>query len=343
MARAFLDRDDDGEFDVTLAGPLRPLAGLGIPAQWGHRRPHVVRWDSGRLSPWADLAWPSVGRAAGDSVWYFPHWDMPWLARPRRSVVLVSDVIPLVVPGATSPFKRKVAKRWIRRSAVRATQIAVSTAFTRSELIAIWPDLADKTTVVPLGVDRGFFETPAALPQQLRSLVDAGPFMLSVGNRKTHKNLVMGPEVLARVPDIRWLVVGESFAGWESVMQRAATLGVSNRIHVLESQPDPVVHALYAASVCLFFPSRNEGFGLPILEALAAGTRVVVGNAGASVEVLGGHGAVCDVDDPDGFAAAVSSALSLGRPGPAGRTHAMSFTWERSARVLAEIIREIAR
>jgi glycosyltransferase involved in cell wall biosynthesis len=340
MPQAFAAGNSAAEFEITVAGPPHALADLGVDRWVG--RPRVVPWEAGRLSPWSDLSWPAVDRAVGDAVWYFPHWDMPWLARPRRSVALVNDVIPLVVPGATSRARSVLARRWIRRSALKATRVAVSTAYTRTELVEIWPDLADRTRVVPLGVDGRFFSTPIPLPPAIRSLAEA-PFMLSVGNRKAHKNLAMGPEVLARVAGIHWIVVGEFFPAWDAVIQRAAKLGVANRIHVLESQPDEVVHALYAGAVCLFFPSRNEGFGLPILEALAAGSRVVIGRAGASVEVLGGHGAVCDLDDADAFASAVQDALRAGPPGKAGRSHAMTFTWERSARVLAEIVREIAR
>lgn len=326
---------------MTAAGPPDALAHLGI-ARWRNPPVSVVPWEAGRLSPWADLSWPAVDRGVGDAVWYFPHWDMPWLARPRRSIVLVSDVIPLVVPGATSAGRRAIARRWIRRSAIKASRVVVSTAFTRSELVGIWPDLAEKTTVVPLGVDPRFFGTPESPPEPVRAIMSAGPFIVSVGNRKAHKNLRMGPEILARLPHLRWIVVGESFRGWQEVMARAAALGVQTRIHVLEPQPDRVIHALYAAAVCLFFPSRNEGFGLPILEALAAGTRVVAGRAGASVEVLGGHGAACDLDEPDEFATAVAAALSAGPPGPAGRAHAMTYTWERSARILAGIVSEVA-
>jgi alpha-1,3-rhamnosyl/mannosyltransferase len=341
MARAFVAGNNASEFGVTLAGPSAPLARLGVDG-WGCHSPDVVAWDASRLSPWADLQWPAVARRTKGAVWYFPHWDVPWLARPARSVVLVSDVIPLMVPGATSALRRKVARTWIRRSALKATRVAVSTQFTRSELLGIWPDLAGRVTVIPLGVAPEFFNVPAALPDTLRVIAELGPFMVSVGNRKPHKNLMMGPEVLARVPGIRWIVVGESFGGWDAVMERAATLGVTDRIHVLAPQPDAVVHALYAQAACLFFPSRNEGFGLPILEALASGTHVVAGAAGASIEVLGGHGAVCGLDDPDAFAAAVSAVVSAGPPSSAGRSHAATYSWERSAHILAGVVREIA-
>ena len=125
-------------------------------------------------------------------------------------------------------------------------------------------------------------------------------------------------------------------------MTLEVSLGVSERIRVMAPQPDTVLRELYATAACLFFPSRNEGFGLPILEALASGTRVVSGAAGASIEVLGGHGAVCDLDDPVAFAKAVRSAVDAGPPDASGRLYAATFTWERTAARIATLIDEIA-
>lgn len=341
MARSFAEVASGNDFALTFAGPADRLAALGVH-QWGHRAAQVVPWNSGRLSLEASLTWPGISRRTGSAVWYFPHWDVPWLASPRRSIVLVSDVIPIIVPGATSPARREVARRWIRRSAKQATRVVVSTDSTRRELLELWPDLHEKVSVLPLGVDDIFFNPPSRVSEDLLKITESRPFMLSVGNRKAHKNLIMGPEVLARVPGIDWIVVGEPFAGWDVVMRRASALRVGHRIHVFDPRPDAVIRALYGSAVCLFFPSRAEGFGLPILEALASGTRVVAGNAGASVEVLGEHGTVCDVDDPDAFAAGVAAALTGGAPDPSGRAHAQNYTWERSARRLAGLVREVS-
>lgn len=340
MARGFAENNVAGKYNACFCGPIDQLHELGAPG-WGINPPHLVPWSAGRLSIAAELEWSRVSMAVKNSVWYFPHWDVPWVAHPQRSIVLLSDVIPINVPGATSAMRRHIARRWIRRSGNVATRIAVSTEFTKGEVLDIWPDFRQKIRVVPLGVDPFFFQEPVPLPAKLQALAGRSGFMLSVGNRKTHKNLIMGPEVLARIPDLHWIVVGEPFVGWERVVARAETLQVGDRMHVLAPQPDTVLHSLYASSACLFFPSRNEGFGLPILEALASGTRVVAGAAGASIEVLGGHGAVCPLDDADAFAGAVNDARASGPPGADGRAHAARFTWKRSASRLAELVQEI--
>jgi glycosyltransferase involved in cell wall biosynthesis len=340
MARAFLARANASEFDTALCGPADRIHALGLSAaaQGPH---HLVHWSAGRLDPAAELSWSKVSRQVGRATWYFPHWDMPWIARPSRSVILLSDVIPLRIRGATSRTRTAIARQWMRWTGKRATRIVVSTAHTRREVLEIWPDFDVKLSVIPLAVDRLFFSTPSMLPPEVSEWLQGAPYMVSVGNRKPHKNLTMGPEVLSRVSDIKWVIAGEPFKGANAIEDNARALGVRDRILVLSPQSDSVIHALYANAACLFFPSRSEGFGLPILEALASGTHVVSGDAGACVEVLGGHGSVCPVDDAESFAAAVRRVLTNGPPGAGGRAHAATFTWERSADLLATIIKDI--
>jgi glycosyltransferase involved in cell wall biosynthesis len=343
MARAFTEQAGV-RFEVTLCGPTRTLERLDVHA-WGPAR--VVDWDAERFSAKAEATWGRVSRAAGDSIWYFPHWDVPWHAAPKRFIATVHDLISLRMPGATTPFRRELARRWIGHTCRRATRIVTGSAHARSEIISEWPSTRDRIQVIPHGVEPRFFGPPLPVDERIQLLVDAGPYILSVGNRKPHKNLAMGVEVLARIPEIRWIIAGEQFRGWDEVASRIEAAGVSSRVSVLEGESDTVLHALYANAVCLFLPSRYEGFGLPLLEAFACGTPVVAGAAGASVEVLNGHGIVCPPDDVDCFEAGVRQAMDQRANGKAAAasaalSHATSFTWQRAAASLAELIEEIA-
>ncbi|HVX40770.1 MAG TPA: glycosyltransferase family 1 protein [Gemmatimonadaceae bacterium] len=340
-ARAFLQQAR-GEFDVTLCGPREMLAHLGAPT-WGDSS--LVDWTAGRFSLKAQVTWNRVRRQTGDAIWYFPLWDVPWGDVPARSIVTIHDLTTIRVPGATTRSRRAVVKAWIRHVSRRATRIVAGTEFSRREVVEAWPDLANRVAVIPHGVEPRFFGEPEPLPMDVAAMLPDAEYVLSVGNRKPHKNLQIAVEVLRRLPDLHWVVVGERFRGWEHVTSLIERYRVGDRVHVLGQQPDAVLHRLYRDAACLLFPSRHEGFGLPVLEALASGTRVVAGTAGATVEVLGGHGAVCDCDDPDSFASAVSDARAAKRDGPFpadARAHAATFTWERSARAIAELVRDIA-
>jgi len=181
------------------------------------------------------------------------------------------------------------------------------------------------------------------LPADVVEFVGHLPFMLSVGNRKRHKNLHMGVEILSRVPNLRWVLVGEWYPDWEEVSGHAIDAGVADRLLLLDPRSDEELRALYGAAAFLLFPSRAEGFGLPVAEAIACGTPVVCSNAGSLPEVAGACATLCDPDDVDAFVAAARSTLAsrLRQPAPCvERMRAM--TWSASATCLAGILAEVA-
>ena len=338
LARAFAEQSR-GRFRITLAGPRRQLEGLGAQS-WAPDVAAIVNWPAGRYSLRSQRDWRRVRQEVGEATWYFPHWDVPWYAMPDASVVTLHDLGGLH-PGVVPWHRGLIARVWMRHALASATGVTTGTEFTCREIVARWPDVATKISVIPHGIDPAFFER-ADLPGDLVPLLARGPFMLSVGNLKRHKNLIMGVEVLARLPNIHWIVVGEWFPAWRDVERHAASLGVLDRLSYLGAASDEVVHALYHRAACLFFPSRHEGFGLPLLEALAAGTPVVAGNYGAVVETLGGFGWTCDPDSPEQFADAVRAAVGAGNEARAQRVaHARRFSWQQSASRLADMVQRI--
>lgn len=340
LAQAFIRQSAD-RFDVTLCGPADRLEALGART-WTDGPVRLVPWGGGRLSAAAQLEWWRVRRAVGNAVWFFPHWDVPWYALPQRYVVMIHDLILLRVPGATTPVRRLVAARWTRRAVKHASLVAVGSEATRRDLAAFVPQTVFKTRWVPYGVDRRFFDHPPELPAECATFTARGPFMLSVGNRKRHKNLAMGVELLSRMGDLRWVVVGAWYPEWEQVAALAARAGVAGRTLVLPPQPDDVLRALYGRAACLFFPSRAEGFGLPVLEAIAAGTPVVCSNAGSLPEAAGSCATLCDPDDTDAFAAAVRVVLSNPRRQPPGCVERVrEMSWAVSAKRLAGVLAEV--
>ncbi|MDA1082514.1 MAG: glycosyltransferase family 1 protein [Gemmatimonadetes bacterium] len=342
LARAFAQRTDtDRRFDLTICGPLDQLQQLGA-AGWSTRDIRFIDWPGGRYSAESQVAWRSVRQRVGDALWYFPHWDVPWYSLPERYVVTVFDLILVNVPGATTPMRRAVAARWIRRAVNGASRVVVAADHAASELAAFAPASASKIRKVPAGVDATFFEQAPALPPEIQAFADAGPFMLSVGNRKRHKNLSIGVDVLTRVPGVRWIVVGEAFSEWSEVERRANEAGVASRMLVLGQQPDGVLRALYRAAACVFFPSRAEGYGLPVIEAIAAGTPVVCSNAGSLPEVAGDCATLCDPDDVAGFAKAVERAIAQPRQTDPCLARVRAMTWSASAERLAAVLAEVA-
>jgi glycosyltransferase involved in cell wall biosynthesis len=334
----------DPRFNITLCGPVTQLDALGV-RQWAppsHSLP-LINWPFGRHSFAAQVAWPSVRTRARDALWFFPHWDVPWYGLPHRYVVMVHDLTLLRIPGATRPERRWLARRWIRHAVRHAARVVVPSGSTAGDLAEFAPTHAHKIRRIPEGVDARFAARAPAVPQLVTRFTGHMPFMLSVGNRKRHKNLGMGVAVLARVPELTWVIAGERFPGWDAVMSEARRAGVADRLLVLDTPTDEVLHSLYAAAALLLFPSRYEGFGLPVAEAMACGTPVVCSNTGSLPEVAGSCATLCDPDDIEAFVSAVRSVLLSGsRQGAACVERARAMTWDSSAQRLAEVLEEAA-
>ena len=267
LARALLD-DAGDRFSVTLAGPVAALEQLGA-RQWGRGAARLVQWDAPRYSPRAELSWRRVRRETGEAVWYFPHWDIPWTATPRRFVVTVHDLNHVLAPDSVPLARQLLARLWMRRAVSRARTVAVVSDYTAADVKRTWPHIAHKVALVSNGVEPRFLQPPPPLPEHIASRVQGQPWMLSVGILRHLKNLARGVDVLAAIPNLRWVVVGELFSDWDDVVRMARAANVADRIVHLAPQPDDTLHALYASASCLFFPSRREGFGLPIIEAFA--------------------------------------------------------------------------
>jgi glycosyltransferase involved in cell wall biosynthesis len=198
--------------------------------------------------------------------------------------------------------------------------VAVS-AFTRDELVALLGVPVERIRICPNGVEPVFNpDGPAA----------EGDYVLAVGTLEPRKNLARAVEA-ARQLGVELRAVGAS--GWGGV----DIPGWIGRVD------DSELAALYRGARCLVFPSLYEGFGLPVLEAMACGTPVVTSRGGATEEVAGGAAVLVDGRDAEAIAAGIVEAerrrdelVGLGLERAAG------FTWERAATTVESLWRELA-
>jgi glycosyltransferase involved in cell wall biosynthesis len=170
-----------------------------------------------------------------------------------------------------------------------------------------------------------------------------------VANRKPHKNIELAVEVLARLlkqhPTLTLVVAGERFPHWDRTVAHAARLGLADRIVDVQTLDDARLAALYAGAACFLMPSRYEGFGLPVLEAMASGTPAVVARATSLPEVVGDAALLADPDDVDAFTAAVASVLNdpveAARLRARGTLRALEYSWDRTAADMLRVFREV--
>ena len=198
--------------------------------------------------------------------------------------------------------------------------VAIS-AFTRNELSEVLGVPADRVRVIRNGVDPVF--TPEGHSE-------AGEYVLAVGTLEPRKNLAAAVEA-ARLAGLEVRVVGAT--GWGGV----DVPGWVGRVD------DEALAALYRGARCLVFPSLYEGFGIPILEAMACATPVVTSRGGATEEVAGGAAVLVDPLDVEMIAAGIAVAHERrAELVPLGLERAAAFTWEAAADSLEALWRELA-
>jgi glycosyltransferase involved in cell wall biosynthesis len=235
--------------------------------------------------------------------------------------VTVHDLALLRHPEAFPRWHRATGTRALRAGVSAADAIVCVSAFTRDELVELLGVPAERTRIVPNAVDPVF--TPAGERAD-------GDYVLAVGTLEPRKNLRAAVEA-ARLAGVELRVAGA--AGWGGV-------GVEGWV----GEPtDEELAALMRGARCLVYPSLYEGFGLPVLEAMACGTPVVTSRGGATEEVAGGAAVLVDPSDPEAIAAGIHEAGRLrDELVAAGRERASAFTWERSADVVEALWRELA-
>ena len=264
---------------------------------------------------------------------HLPHYNVP-LAVPRPYVLTVMDLIQFKFPDEFGRMKVAMARRVLRRAVNGAHVVVAPSESTRRGLSEFFPDCQHKLRVVPLGVSSFFRPAGAEGPAREEGL---GRFLLSVAARKRYKNWETVRLAYQRLRpsygDLKLVCVGEG-----RIEPR------DGEIH-LGYVSDERLRSLYQAGVCLLFPSLYEGFGLPVLEAMACGCPVVC-SRGSSLDEIAGPASTCEATDAGAIASAVAELLeepaaNRRRRVEAGLVHAGRFRWRDTARRMLEIYRSV--
>ena len=258
----------------------------------------------------------------------------------RRTVLVLHDAAALRHPGWYAPAYVAWQRRLLPVLVARARLIVTVSAFSRDELVELLGADPGGIAIVPGGVDGRF--TPAADTGAARRTHGlARPYVLCVASHTARKNLA------ALVPAARALAaegVELAVAGGHRP-QFAREQGLE-ALKLLGHVDDALLPGLYAGAEAFVLPSLYEGFGLPVLEAMASGTPVVTTTAGALPETCGGAARL--VGDPSGIAEALTTLLGdsaeRARLREAGRARARELTWERTAGTMDALLQaELAR
>ncbi len=264
------------------------------------------------------------------------------LSPPVPQVTVVHDILPLFFPREFPRhqwYVRVLVPAVLRHSA-RVVAISEQTA---RDLVTHYRFPHQRITVVPPGVDCIRF-SPRRRFERLRPEHGWTRYVLFVGNLAPHKNLHRLLRAFARVRgDVALVLAGDRHPRHrQSLESLVDQLGIRDRVHFLGFVPDDDLPRLYAGAACVVIPSLYEGFGLPVLEAMACGAPVVASNAGALPEAAGDAAVLIDPYDEAGLAAAMQRVLDdtafAGSLIERGLARARQFTWEKTARGVLEAI-----
>jgi glycosyltransferase involved in cell wall biosynthesis len=263
------------------------------------------------------------------------------------SVVTVYDVIFLKHREYYPAWWRWYWSRALERTAARADAIVCISETTARDLEEFVPDARRKVHAVPIGVNGSAFRLPEGPAEERRAALGVrGPYFLYAGNITARKNipvLLDAFEAARAALGAGLVIVGGADYGAREVLGRMNGQG----LRYLARVGDEDLAALYGGALALVYPSQYEGFGLPVLEAMACGCPVIASRGGALPEVVGEAGCLVE----PGSAADLADALRrlAGDPelrrrlAEKGRARAAEFTWERTAARTLEIYERAAR
>ncbi|MGN7861629.1 glycosyltransferase family 4 protein [Microbacterium sp. 22303] len=305
---------------------VRPLVFRSLRSPLAGNR----RLPLGRVAQASEAARAALGRAlyAGDTVSHRMALELP--PSPHADVITLHDVVSWRFPDESAPVAAAAAE------ARRAAAVICVSAFTASEAV----DFLGVTDphVVPNGVDPRYFDAAPLSAEARAALGLDRPYVLHAGGAARRKNLdalaAAWPRIHRERPDLLLALAGPPHP------RRTELFSGMPGVRLLGRLPDELMPGLVAAARTVVVPSLYEGFGLPVLEAMAARVPVVAANTSSLPEVAGGAALIVEPTADgvaDGVLAATSDDRAVDGLIAAGRARAAEFTWERSAQGHAKV------
>lgn len=275
---------------------------------------------------------PRLSRRLGAQVYWGPSYYLPSRSTPFPKVVTIHDLSVFDHPREYSFLFARYMRGVIRRAVQTADAIVCVSDYTRLELGKLFPDQAHKCVTIPMGVDDYFFNARFQ-PHEIPALPPL--FILTVGAGRPRKNALFGAEVVRHLREIHnmpydYVVVGEDAALPEWVIQ-------------IPPQPKQNLPLFYQQAQLLLVPSTSEGFGIPVLEAMASGCPVAISDRGALPEVAADAAALVFSleDSPAQIASRLAEVFHnkehLLACSEKGKARAEEFRWQKVAAKLRDL------
>lgn len=289
---------------------------------------------------WEQLFFPGLVRRNQTDLLHSLHYTRPYLSG-RPSVVTIHDMTFFLFPSLHTRAKRAFFPSVIRLSARTADALVADSESTRQDAIRILGINPGKIFTAHLGVDPAFrrIEDKAHLDRVRQHYHLPESFILYVGLVEPRKDLPLLVRAYHRVSEsdvgLPLVIVGRRGWGSEQVLDQIASLGLKDRVLFTGYVPHPDLPIVYNLASLFVYPTRYEGFGLPVLEALACGVPLITTAVSSLPEIVGDAGLLIPAQDEQALAQAMLSVLAdpdlQERYRHKGPEQAAQFTWQRTA------------
>ncbi len=261
------------------------------------------------------------------------------VSEERPYVVTIHDM-GLETLGSAHPLAKRVyTRRLVPHVARKAKLIITNSEYSKWEIVKYLGICEDRIRVTPLAASAEF--RPVPIPAR-------APYFLYVGNLEPRKNLDRLIEAFARIPkkDHELLIVGNRWYQGSRAEQKARSLGLNGRVKFLGYVPRSDLPTIFSGATGFVYPSLLEGFGLPIVEAMACGTPVITSNSSSMKEVAGQAALLINPTDvremTDAMARLADDAILRRELSKQGLKRAAEFSWEKTAQLTLAAYQEVA-
>lgn len=333
--------------DPELEERTRAETGLDTAA---HMQTCCIPW--GVFDPKSQLLLPGLLRRENARVFHSPNYMIPFLAfrrnaaGPLRCVTTIHDLIPLRFPDHAPKSKKTrllpVFRALLREAARRSTCILTVSHTSRRDIIELLGAPPERVRAVYNGVADVFIRAGTLEDEAPARDAADGFTLLYVGRADPYKNIAVLLQAVAQLRreqhlNVKLCIAGSPDPRYPEPAALARELGIADVVQWTGYLPDDELVRTYRRADLLVHPSRYEGFGLQILEAMACGTPVLSSNAGSLPEVIGEAGRMVPPDDTDGFVREIKTILTdpalAQRMRTDGLRQAARFPWAETARL----------
>lgn len=304
-------------------------------------------WRGDRFFLWEQIGVPSRAARHGLQVLHYAENSVAWW-QPTPTVVTIHDTLPWESDYETA-LQRLYWYHLQPRALLRADAVITISQSSARDIVARWPQLESRLSVIPHGIDTAYFDAATApLPTGLAQRLGGRRYAVYLGGAMPRKRFTWAVETLAAQPDPDLVLVACGFgAAARQPAIDALPPTIQNRVLMADFLSDAELHALYRGAVAMLYPTLYEGFGFPAIEAQAAGVPAIFSPLGSLDELVGPLAMTVPAQDLQAWAAALTQACRM--PDAQRRelaqkatAWAQRFRWSTSFEHHLEVYRRVA-